>query len=180
MNVKFFVYSTFCLLLLSACGAIDNSHSAYDEANTGYGKNSGPVGLSDDTVSGDGGILTLFGGDREKSRGGSGIGVNSYLWRASLATLSFMPLSSADPFGGVIITDWFTPPETLGERFKMNVYILGQQLRADGVVVAVFRQSRKGDDWVDASVKKTTSVNLENKILSQARKLRFAARVDTN
>ena len=108
-----------------------------------------------------------------------GIGVNGYLWRASLDTLSFVPLASADPFGGVIITDWYTPPETPAERFKMNVYILGRQLRADGIKVAVFRQSRTGNDWVDATVIATTSVNLENEILNRARQLRFAARTDT-
>ena len=69
--------------------------------------------------------------------GGGGIGVNSFLWRASLDTISFMPLSSADPFGGVIITDWFAPPETGGqERFKLTVFILDQTLRADAAGLA--------------------------------------------
>ena len=123
--------------------------------------------------------LTLFGKSRDKpedgAASGGGIAVNSYLWRASLDTISFMPLSSADPFGGVIITDWFTPPETPNERFKMNVYILGRQLRADGIRVAVFRQSR--DDvgqWSDVAVKASTSTNLENQILTRARQLRIA------
>tara|TARA_R110000868_G_scaffold7354_15_gene40086 strand:+ start:196 stop:792 length:597 start_codon:yes stop_codon:yes gene_type:complete len=128
-------------------------------------------------------VFGLFGSDQRGGAaggGGGGIGVNNYLWRASLDTISFMPLASADPFGGVIITDWYTPPETPAERFKMNVYILDRQLRADGVRVAVFRQNRNGDRWTDANVKKETSVNLENEILNRARQLRFAARADTS
>ena len=121
------------------------------------------------------GILGLSENDRSSSKG-VGIGVNTYLWRASLDTMAFMPLSSADPFGGVIITDWYTPPETPRERFKINIYILGRQLRADGVRVAVFRQNRDGSQWIDASVEKKTSVKLENKILVRARQLRVAAR----
>jgi len=70
------------------------------------------------------------------------IGVNGYLWRATLDTLSFMPLQSADPYGGVIVTDWYTNPEKPDERFKCTVYILDSRLRADGLNVAVFKQRR--------------------------------------
>ena len=81
------------------------------------------------TVFGEGG---LFGSDKQGAdTGATGVGVNSLLWRASLDTISFMPLVSADPFGGVIITDWYTPPQTPDERFKVNIYILGRALRAD-------------------------------------------------
>ena len=107
--------------------------------------------------------------DKGGAAGGAGIGVNSFLWRASLDTVSFMPLTSADPFGGVIITDWYSPPEAPSERFKMNIYILGRQLRADGLRVAVFRQEQAGEgSWINASVKTETSINLENQI-SQTR-----------
>jgi hypothetical protein len=129
-----------------------------------------------DTVFGQGG-LDLFGGSAVKKNegGGTGVGVNSYLWRASLDTVSFMPLASADPFGGVIITDWYSPPETPGERFKMNIYILGRELRADGLRVAVFRQNHAADGrWIDAAVKPETGVDLENQILTRARQLRIA------
>ena len=85
------------------------------------------------------GDINLLGG-RDNQETNSGIGVNGFLWRASLDTLSFLPLSSADPFGGVIITDWYAPPESPAERFKVTVYILGRELRSDGVRVAVFRQ----------------------------------------
>ncbi|MGF1631922.1 MAG: DUF3576 domain-containing protein [Kiloniellaceae bacterium] len=109
--------------------------------------------------------------------GGSGIGVNSYLWRASLDTVSFMPLASADPFGGVIITDWYSPPQATNERFKLNVYILGRDLRADGVRASVFRQllDPRTGNWIDASVEARTQTDVENAILTRARELRIAS-----
>ncbi len=130
-----------------------------------------------ETVFGPDGLNFLdLGGNDKGGGGGAGIGVNSFLWRASLDTVSFMPLTSADPFGGVIITDWYTPPEAPSERFKMNIYILGRQLRADGLRVAVFRQAHAGDGkWIAASVKTETSISLENQILTRARQLRVAA-----
>ncbi len=108
--------------------------------------------------------------------GGATIGVNRYLWRASLDTISFMPLVSADPFGGVIITDWYTPLDSPFERFKMNVYILDSQLRVDGVKVNVFRQQLvDGREWKDAQLGASTRTELENAILTRARQLRIKA-----
>lgn len=123
--------------------------------------------------------LTIFGGSGGKEDnsggGGGGVGVNSYLWRASLDTISFMPLASADPFGGVIITEWYSPPEAPNERFKINVFILGRDLRADGVRAAVFKQQRDGGGaWLDAPVEAQTATDLENSILSRARQLRVS------
>lgn len=117
--------------------------------------------------------LVLFGGGNDNSPGGGGgIGVNSFLWRASLDTVSFVPLASADPFGGVIITEWYSDPTTPTERFKLTVYILDKRLRADGLKVAVFRQERAGNEWRDAGANAATSVQLENAILMRARELR--------
>lgn len=130
------------------------------------------------TMSGDAGGMVLFGGNKSsasQNEGGAGLGVNAYLWRAALDTLSFMPLASADPFGGVIITDWYQPPATPGERFKATAYILGRQLRADGVRVAVFRQVQQGAQWVDAPVSVATTTEIENKVLARARELRSQA-----
>jgi len=120
--------------------------------------------------------LTLFStaDDPAQAPGGSGIGVNSFLWRASLDTVAFMPLSSADPFGGVIITDWYSPPETPTERFKVNVFILSRDLRADGVRTTVFKQRQIEGQWADEPVDQTTAVQLENAILTRARQLRIA------
>lgn len=121
--------------------------------------------------------ITLFGGEKKDGEqgGGGGIGVNSFLWRASLDTIAFMPLASADPFGGLIITDWYTPPETPNERFKAVVYILDRRLRADALKVRMFRQVRSGQaQWDDATVKDSTVVEVENSILARARDLRIA------
>ena len=108
--------------------------------------------------------------------GGGGIGVNAYLWRGALETLNFMPLASADPFGGLIITDWYQPPESPDERLKLQVLIRDRTLRADGLRVSVFRQTRDRESgWVDAPVDPRTALELEDKILTRARELRVAA-----
>ena len=104
-----------------------------------------------------------------------GIGVNAYLWRATLDTLAFMPLANADPFGGVIITDWYANPEKQDERFKVTVYILDTRLRADGLNVSVFKQVKGGDgQWTDAPVTPQTSIDFENAILTRARQVRLS------
>lgn len=103
------------------------------------------------------------------------IGVNSYLWRATLDTLSFMPLASADPYGGVVITDWYTNPEKPDERFKVTVYILDARLRADGLNVAVFKQNKSADgNWIDAPSAPQTETDFENAILTKARQLKLS------
>ncbi len=105
----------------------------------------------------------------------SAIAVNAYLWRASLDTLSFMPLLSADPYGGVIITDWYTNPEQPGERFKCTVYILDSRLRADGLNVTVVKEISNGaGGWTTAPVAAQTETDIENAILTRARQLRLS------
>ena len=124
------------------------------------------------SIFGSGGV-TLFGEQDETPA--SGIGVNVFLWRASLDTVSFMPLLSADPFGGVIITEWHAPPESPDERFKMTVYIVGRALRSDGIQVSVFRQDRGEDGlWEDRAPSPGTAISLEDLILDRARQLRTA------
>lgn len=106
---------------------------------------------------------------------GSQLGVNGYLWRASLDTLSFMPLASADPYGGVINTDWYVNPEKPDERFKATVYILDTRLRADGLNVTVFKEVSDGaGGWTSAPTTAQTETDIENAILTKARQLRLA------
>jgi hypothetical protein len=100
------------------------------------------------------------------------IGVNSYLWRASLDALSFMPLVQTDSNGGVIVTDWYANPRNPGERMKVTVTILDQDLRADALRVAASRQVAQGGGWVDAPVQAATVQKLEDIILTKARDLR--------
>jgi hypothetical protein len=113
-----------------------------------------------------------IGGAADQAGVGSGIGVNAFLWRGALDTIGFMPLVSADPFGGVIITDWYTPPGTSGERFKASVYVLGRDLRSDGVRLNINRQVLENGQWVDAPVAASTVADIENKMLARARRMR--------
>ncbi|MFZ3482987.1 DUF3576 domain-containing protein [Sphingomonas sp. 3-13AW] len=103
------------------------------------------------------------------------IGVNSYLWRASLDTLSFMPLLQTDSNGGVIVTDWYVNPATPTERMKVTVSILDQDLRADALRVAALRQVQQNGQWVEAPVQAATVQKLEDIILTRARDLRRGA-----
>jgi hypothetical protein len=102
------------------------------------------------------------------------LGVNSYLWHASLDTLSFLPLVSADPFGGVIISEWYVSPTSPNERLKVTVYIMDRALRADALKVVVFRQVATNGVWQDAQPSPDTAHKLEDSILTRARELRLA------
>jgi len=122
--------------------------------------------------------LAACGGSKEKAQSAlaptqiNTIGVNSYLWRASLDALAFMPLVQADSAGGVIVTDWYINPSNPGERVKVSVAILDQDLRADALRVAASRQVSQGGNWVDAPVQAATVQKLEDIILTKARDLR--------
>lgn len=165
---------------LAACGS-DNPDlkadypSDNDSAWGTYSNRGDQSGVRDESLFGADGMVLFGGPNYDPSQGdGAGIGVNSFLWRASLDTLSFMPLTSADPFGGVIITDWYTPPQTSEERFKISAFILDRTLRADGVRISVFRQTQQSPgNWVDSAVGDTMATDLENTILTRARQLRI-------
>ncbi len=158
------------VLGLAACSSAKVRPVADDEYND-YRTKGGDRGK----LFGDQGLAIGIGkgaaGSAQAQEGGA-LGVNAYLWRGALDTLSFMPLASADPFGGVIITDWYQPPTSGGERFKATAYILGRQLRADGVKVSIFRQVAQNGQWVDQPVSATTTSEIENKVLARARELR--------
>ena len=139
----------FGALLLAGCGGSDNIVDTVESP------------ASATAISSSSGRITL--------------GVNSYLWHATLDTLSFLPLQSADPFGGVIITEWYSAPSAPNDRMRVTVYILDRRLRADGLKVAVFRQSRTGESWADAQVNPDTANKLEDAILARARELRLAS-----
>ncbi|KKJ77104.1 hypothetical protein WH95_08480 [Kiloniella litopenaei] len=173
-NLTSFVRLAFIALLsifLLACEGGKESDLIYDNpSDERYAKYGGSI------LGGDGGVNLLDLGNNKPQDGGAGVGVNSFLWRASLDTIAFMPLTSADPFGGVIITDWYSPDETKPERFKVNVFILGRDLRADGVRASVFKQQRDvTGSWIDAKVDPKTGTELEDAILTRARQLRIAS-----
>src|SRR5579864_8952881 len=135
-----------CVLVLAGCGSSNDGSRDMDTGNS-----------------------TIASGSTRMT-----LGVNSYLWHASLDTLSFMPLQSADPFGGVIISDWYVAPAAPDERLKVTIYIMDRTLRADALKVVVFRQTRAGTGWAEAAASPDTAHLLENSILTRARELRLA------
>lgn len=161
------------LPMLGACGGENTRQVRNDEYGDYRGSQvrSRPAGASSGIV--------VFGVDKDREArqaaaagGASGLSVNAFLWRATLDTLSFMPLASADPFGGTIITDWYSPAAADGERFRAQAYVMGRQLRSDGVRIQVFRQVNQRGQWVDAPTSTATNAELEDKVLARARELR--------
>lgn len=165
-------------LMLSACSGVElgdptppEALSRREQLRERYGRLGGSEGEG----------FVLFSTRRDSTAAdttdgfGGSIAVNPFLWRAALETIDFMPLNQTDPLGGVIITDWYAPPESPAERFKLNVYILDQALRADGVRVAVFRQVESDGTWLDAEVDRETAGRIEDNILARARELRVAS-----
>jgi hypothetical protein len=161
---------TLLLLIAPLLGACSSRSGPPAEGNY-----TGPPGpYPKETLLGEGGLSFTPGVSKNKGQdaAGGGLGVNAYLWRGALDTLSFMPLASADPFGGVIITDWYTSPAASGERFKATAYIIGRELRSDAVRLSIFRQVLQNGQWVDAPVSPVTVGDIENKVLARARELR--------
>jgi Domain of unknown function (DUF3576) len=172
--IRFTAIVAATVLSLAACSSSKPSPTAPNEMGQG-----GPTDTQLGKIGGeDSGVLFGVTKDRDKvgpGGGAAGIGVNAYLWRGALDTLGFMPLNSIDPFGGVIITDWYTPPATSGERFKATAYVLTKELRSDGVKVSIFRQVLQGNQWVDSPVAASTVSEIEDKVLARARRLREQA-----
>jgi len=104
-----------------------------------------------------------------------GLPVNPYLWKASLETIDFMPLSSTDPFAGIIITDWYTAENNLGERCKLNIFINGKDLKTDNLKVSSFCQSFDNNQWVNKPSIKEDNIGIENAILNKAKKLKLTS-----
>jgi hypothetical protein len=155
-----------CACVLAACSS-DNADTT--AAPTPMTTNAGSGGISFP------GLSAIFGSDDTSEDNTPQLGVNGYLWRATLDTLNFMPLASADPVGGVVISDWYAAPDKPDEHVKVTVYILDKRLRADAIKVSVFRQVRTPNGWTDAAVNPDTGVKLENAILARARELHLAA-----
>ena len=121
------------------------------------------------------GSLSLFGENNNSEQQISALGmpINPYLWRASIETINFMPLSSADPFAGTIITDWYTAEENLEERCKLNIFINGKELKTDNLRVSSFCQLLKNNQWVNIVSEDENNIKIENAILNKAKKLKL-------
>jgi hypothetical protein len=154
--------SLLCALMLSACAYAEPNptppnYIRYGPGDSSFSRAGGP----------DSGVIFQY--PPEHRAGDFRVGVNPYLWRGALLTLGSAPLVSADSFGGVIVTDWYSPAGNPGERFKESAFILGRTLRSDAVRVGVFRQVSRGGRWVDAPVDPTVPANLQNQVLERAR-----------
>jgi len=158
------------IVALAALSALFASGCAMSALNPFDGDDEPEAAASNTATRSGGG---LFGGGNRNDEGV--LGVNAYLWRASLDTIDFMPLTEVDPFGGVIITDWYNDPDLPSERFKATVYILDRELRADALKVSVFKQAREADGgWIDTATDPDTARQIENAILTRARQLRIS------
>ena len=177
----------FGAFILSGCGNVtveepkpyvtEQEDRIREQSGTIHGNDKGFVIYSDresEPGGGANGSISTSSGDAGSSLNGESVRTNPYLWQASLESLDFLPLLQADSSGGVIISDWYAPPETPEERFKISVFIRDRVLRADAVKVAVFRQTARGDGWVDAEVDPSTATGLEDNILKRAQELRLA------
>ena len=111
--------------------------------------------------------------DNNLSASSAGIPINPYLWSASLETLSFIPLSSADPFGGTIFTDWYSTEANENERCKINVFINGAELKSQNLRVSSFCETFKNNKWLGVKTENQDNIDLENVILNKAKKLKL-------
>jgi hypothetical protein len=156
------------LIGLAACDVTSDENTSYpktdkDTRNDRRGKITGDEGLT----------IGAGGSSKDKEAGKNPLGVNSFLWRATLDTLSFLPITAADPFGGTVLTDWYEDAQAPGERFKVNVLILDRQLRADSLKISTFRQKKDGkSNWADAPTDAKLGRQLEDTVLTRARELR--------
>ncbi len=121
-----------------------------------------------------GGVNLLGGGENKSATIGVGMPINPYLWKGSLETISFMPLVSADPFAGIIITDWYNDADTPTERCKINVFIKGLEMKTQNLKVNSFCQTKINGSWVDQPINKQNNAKLENAILNKAKKIKVS------
>lgn len=182
--MKHLILSTLILSLLSSCATLEKmgiSGAKEDTADVKAVNNSNaPLNTEyrlqrkRGKLTGEDGFNLLGGGsDDADGNGGGSLGVNSFLWRATLDTLAFMPFASADPFGGVILTDWYEDPKTPGERFKVNAIIMDTGLRADAIKIKLFKQkAQKDGQWRDVEVHPTIARKLEDTVLTRAREIK--------
>ncbi|MDB2349412.1 DUF3576 domain-containing protein [Alphaproteobacteria bacterium] len=121
--------------------------------------------------------LNLFGDENNSQQTTVGVGlpINPFLWKASIETISFMPLASTDPFAGTIITDWYTSENNFGERCKLNIFINGADLKTDNLKVSSFCQSLRNNQWVNSPSNSEDNIRLENAILNKAKKLKLTS-----
>ena len=122
----------------------------------------------------EGAVTNMFNRDKNNATITSvGMPINPYLWRGALETISFMPLNSADPIGGTILTDWYSTTDNQNERCKLNIIITGLELQTQNLKVTSFCQDYKNDRWINKDVDSNDNIQIENAILNKAKKLKL-------
>jgi hypothetical protein len=159
------------LLLLGALALAGCESSGSTRAYTGTVNNPGGPKATESYRPG--GPRSDFVQGSESAQRAASVQVNRFAWRASLDTISFMPLASSDPYGGAIATDWYVSRANANERLRVNILVGGPELRGDTVRVTVFRQERRGGrgDWANVTVDPGVAQNLESVIIQRAREL---------
>jgi len=155
---------------LASCAGVEKE-AKYPTGAERSGVN-GDIYAKPESIFGDGGLRVL-GDSKDNKPSGDTITVNAYLWRAALDTVSFMPLTTVDPFGGVVLTDWYSDPVATDERYKLNVFVIGSQLRSDAIRVTAFQQEKHGNTWRDKTVDPAVASKIEDAILTRARQIRI-------
>lgn len=169
MKIHFILFIT--LLTVTACGGVEGEKK-FPTGMDRDGVNGNDIYSEKESIFGEGGISILGGDDDNQST--DVITVNSYLWRASLDTVSFMPLANVDPFGGVILTDWYSDADKENERYKLNVFVIGSQLRSDAIRVSAFQQKQIRGQWKDVKIDTSVATKIEDAILTRARQIRIS------
>jgi hypothetical protein len=168
MIKNFFLFGL--IAMLTACASGVERKAQYPTGAQRDGMDANDIYSERESIFGDEGI-GLLGNDNDRASTDA-VTVNSYLWRASLDTVSFMPLTNVDPFGGVILTDWYSDGTNADERYKLNVFITGSQLRSDAIRVSAFQQRQRRGTWENVNVDPTIATKIEDAILTRARQLR--------
>ena len=158
-NILIFIVT----LLLTSCSSGDFFNNDPVEE-----KKSEPGLFSKDSSKGISLSDILSGKDNEAGN----INVNAYLWRASLDILSIAPLISTDALGGTIISDWYVNKDIKNQRLKMTAFIIGSELRSDGIKVKVYIQKFKNNNWSETFTDINLANQIEENILNKARNLR--------
>ena len=116
------------------------------------------------------------------SQSGAALPVNALLWRASIDTLSVVPLNSIDTYSGTIISDWYKNPENPNQRIKIALFVLDQELRSDAIKAEVYVQHRTSasNDWTDAGRDTELAIRLEELVLTRAREIRAGGLIESN
>jgi hypothetical protein len=150
-------------MILSACGYIETTpyeepKSRTDQGSFITGKDKSGISLND--------LLN------PKASGTGSMPVNALLWRASLDTVSVIPIDDIDTFGGTILTEWYPHPEQANQRIKIAVFILDRELRADAIRVNVYLQENQNNNWTDIGIDRDFGRKMEDLILTRAREIR--------